>query len=82
MYPAMIRQYCMQTILYIAQIIISLLLIGVILIQNQSAGLGGAFGGDSAVYRTKRGAEKIIFRATIVLVVLFMLSTLASVFIY
>lgn len=71
----------MQNILYISQIIISLLLIGAILIQNQSAGLGGAFGGDSAVYRTKRGAEKIIFRATIVLVVLFMLSTLASIFI-
>jgi protein translocase SecG subunit len=42
--------------------------------------LGGAFGGDSAVYRTKRGAEKIIFRATIVLIALFMISTLASVF--
>ena len=71
----------MQTILYIAQIVISLLLIGVILIQSQSAGLGGAFGGDSAVYRTKRGAEKIIFRATIILIALFMISTLASVFV-
>ncbi len=81
MYPAMILKYCMQTILYIAQIVISLLLIGVILIQNQSAGLGGAFGGDSAVYRTKRGAEKIIFRATIVLIALFMITTLASVFV-
>jgi len=74
--------YCdMKDILYISQIVISLLLIGVILIQNQSAGLGGAFGGDSAVYRTKRGAEKIIFRATIVLIALFMIATLASVFV-
>ncbi len=72
----------MKDILYAVQIIISVLLIGAILLQNQSSGLGNAFGGDSVVYRTRRGAEKIIFRATIILVVLFMLSTLASVFIY
>jgi len=70
----------MQNVLYTIQIVLGLLLIGAILIQNQSAGLGGAFGGDSAIYRTKRGAEKIVFRGTIVLVILFMLATLASVF--
>ncbi|MFH0873224.1 MAG: preprotein translocase subunit SecG [Candidatus Komeilibacteria bacterium] len=72
----------MKDILYAVQIIISVLLIGAILLQNQASGLGNAFGGESVVYRTKRGAEKIIFRATIVLVVLFMLTTLASIFIY
>jgi len=71
----------MQSVLYIIQIVLSLLLIGAILIQNQGSGLGGVFGGDSAVYRTKRGAEKILFRATIVLVVLFMLSSAASLFV-
>ena len=71
----------MQNVLYTIQIVLGLLLIGAILIQNQSAGLGGAFGGDSAIYRTKRGAEKIVFRGTIILVVLFMLATLASVFV-
>ena len=70
----------MQTILYSVQIAISVLLVGAILIQNQSSGVGGVFGGDSGVYRTRRGAEKILFRATISLVVLFMLSTAASLF--
>jgi len=71
----------MQNVLYVIQIIVAVLLIAAILVQNQSSGLGGAFGGDSTVYRTKRGAEKIIFRATIVLVALFMLTSLAHVFI-
>lgn len=71
----------MQNFLYTAQIILAVLLIAAILVQNQSSGLGSAFGGDSAVYRTKRGAEKIIFRATIVIVVLFLLATLASIFV-
>ncbi|MEK7496588.1 MAG: preprotein translocase subunit SecG [Patescibacteria group bacterium] len=53
--------------LQIAQLVISILLIVAILLQNRGAGLGGIFGGEGNVYRTKRGAEKIIFTATIVL---------------
>lgn len=71
----------MKTALYIVQIVISLLLILTILLQQKGSGLGMAFGGDSSVYRTKRGAEKFIFRLTIVLVVLFLLSALANIFI-
>lgn len=58
-------------ILSIAQIVLALLLIGAILLQNKGASLGGAFGGEGNVYSTKRGAEKIVFIATIVLAVLF-----------
>lgn len=71
----------MQNILYTTQIVISLLLMVTILMQQKGAGLGGAFGGDSAVYRTKRGAEKFIFRLTIILSVLFLATTLANIFI-
>jgi preprotein translocase subunit SecG len=71
----------MITIVYTLQIIIAVLLITFILIQQKGSGLGMAFGGGGAVYRTKRGAEKIIFRATIVLAVLFMLVSLAHLFI-
>jgi len=71
----------MKTALYIVQIVISLLLILTILLQQKGSGLGMAFGGDSSVYRTKRGAEKFIFRLTIVLTVLFLLSALANIFI-
>ena len=71
----------MKNILYIIQIVISILLIVVILMQQKGSGLGSAFGGDSAVYRTKRGAEKFIFRLTIILAVLFLATALANLFI-
>ena len=45
-----------------------------ILVQQQSSGLGGAFGGDSNSFRSKRGAEKIVFNLTIVTGVTFVLS--------
>ncbi|MDD5749893.1 MAG: preprotein translocase subunit SecG [Patescibacteria group bacterium] len=70
----------MKNILYIFQIIVSLLLIAVIMLQQKGSGLGAAFGGDSAVYRTKRGAEKFLFKATIVLAALFLISALVSLF--
>jgi len=57
--------------LQIIQIVISILLIIVILLQNRGAGLGSAFGGTGGVYLTKRGLEKKLFAATIVLAVLF-----------
>ena len=69
------------TILPYAQIILSVLLIIAILLQQQSAGLGGAFGEGnnfSSGFHTRRGFEKFLFNATIVLGVLFALSALAA----
>lgn len=57
--------------LQILQIIVSVLLITSILMQNRGSGLGGVFGGSGDVYRTKRGAEKLFFRATIILIIIF-----------
>jgi len=71
----------MKNILYIVQIIVSILLIIVILLQQRGSGLGAAFGGESGVYRTKRGAEKFIFRLTIILAVIFFVTALANVFV-
>ncbi|MCX6798116.1 MAG: preprotein translocase subunit SecG [Candidatus Falkowbacteria bacterium] len=64
--------------LKIAQIVISLLLIISILMQNRGTGLGSAFGGGNSVYLTKRGVEKKLFYATIVLAILFFLSSFAG----
>jgi preprotein translocase subunit SecG len=61
----------MRHILNIIQVIVSVLLITVILIQGRGAGLGAAFGGSSNVYRTKRGAEKFLHICTIVLAFIF-----------
>jgi preprotein translocase subunit SecG len=65
--------------LQIAQIIVSILLIIVVLLQNRGTGLGSAFGGTGGVYLTKRGLEKKLFTATIVLAVLFFGLSLAGV---
>ena len=65
--------------LNIFQIIVSLLLITVILLQQRGTGLGGVFGGEGAVFRTKRGIEKSLFYATIVLAILFFGIALANV---
>lgn len=61
----------MQTYLLIAQIIISVALIAVVLLQVRGGGLGGIFGQADTVYRTRRGIEKTLFNLTIVLAVLF-----------
>jgi len=55
------------------QIALSVLLIGGVLVQRSEAGLGGAFGGDSfsSVHHVKRGAERTIFIITIVIAILF-----------
>lgn len=61
------------------QITLSLLLVGAVLLQQAGAGVGGAFGGqDGGVFYTRRGAEKILFRAAIVLGILFTLSTFVA----
>lgn len=62
----------------IIQITIAVLLVGAILLQNRGTGLGAAFGGEGNVYRTKRGVERYVFIATIVLAVLFLTTALGS----
>jgi preprotein translocase subunit SecG len=61
----------MQTYLVIAQIVVSIALVLIILLQVRGGGLGGIFGQADTVYRTKRGVEKTLFQFTIILVVLF-----------
>lgn len=69
----------MKTYLNIAQIAVVVLLVTSILLQSRGTGLGAAFGGDGNVYRTKRGVEKGLFIATIVLSVAFVGIALATV---
>jgi len=69
----------MQQILVIIQIILSISLIGVILIQAKGVGLGRAWGGGGEFYKSRRGVEKVIFRLTVVLVALFLASSIFGV---
>ncbi len=69
----------MQTYLNVAQIILSIALILVVLLQVRGGGLGGIFGQADTVYRTKRGVEKTLFQLTIVLTVLFIIISFVAV---
>ncbi|MDP2944489.1 MAG: preprotein translocase subunit SecG [bacterium] len=60
----------------IAQIVVAILLMVAILMQSRGAGLGGVFGGTGGVYLTKRGLEKKLFIATIILAAIFILLSL------
>ena len=68
----------MQQTLVIIQIIVSVSLIAVILIQAKGVGLGRAWGGGGEFYKSRRGVEKVIFRLTVVLVALFLASSIFS----
>lgn len=59
---------------------LSLLLIIGIVLQQRGASLGGAFGGDNfaSTFYKRRGAEKFLFNATIVVAVLFVVSAIVS----
>jgi len=69
----------MEKILSIIQIVIAVLLTTSILLQHRGTSLGGAFGGEGNVYRSRRGAEKFLFYSTIVLAVLFVGVAIATV---
>jgi preprotein translocase subunit SecG len=64
--------------LAIGQILVSIALVAAILLQARGTGLSGTFGGDSAVYRSRRGIEKRLWQFTIILLALFVLFSLGS----
>jgi protein translocase SecG subunit len=71
----------MQNILPFIQGGLSILLIAAILLQQRGTDLGSAFGGSSASFNTRRGLEKKLFTATIILGILFFASIVARFFI-
>lgn len=63
----------MNQILFYANIVVGILLIVLITIQQRGTALGAGFGGGGEVYSTKRGAQKKIYYATIVLSAVFLI---------
>lgn len=61
----------MEIVFTAAQIAIAVLLVGSVTMQTRGSQVGMAFGGAGETYRSKRGFEKLLFYATIVLAVLF-----------
>jgi preprotein translocase subunit SecG len=63
----------------IIQMIISVALIGVIMLQSKSIGLGNVFGGDSSFHKTRRGIDKTLHEATVGLALGFFLISILRV---
>lgn len=68
----------METAIQILVVLVSVVLVGVLLLQTKGSGLGAVLGSDSGIFRTRRGLEKILFRFTIVWASLFVLLALIS----
>ena len=69
----------MQVAVQITQIILSITLTVLVLLQVKGGGLGSIFGGDGGIYRTRRGIEKSMYHATIALAIVFFAVSLISV---
>lgn len=69
------------TVLPYIQIILSIILVIAILLQQSSAGVGGALGGGDSggLYHTRRGFEKFLFVTTIVVGILFAVSAFLAI---
>ena len=68
-----------MSMLNVVQIVISIALISVILLQVRGAGMGSVFGQASTGFRTRRGLEKTLFQTTIFLIILFVFISILSV---
>lgn len=71
----------MKAILLTVHILVTVGLITLILLQNSKGGLGGGLGAGQ-LYRSRRGAEKIVFSGTILLTILFFITSTLNLIIH
>lgn len=69
----------MNSIIFYSLIVICLALITLIALQQRGTALGAGFGGGGEVYSTKRGAQKKIYYATIVVSALFLILSVITI---
>jgi preprotein translocase subunit SecG len=69
----------LATYLNIVQIILSVALIVLVILQSKGGGLSRMFGGEGGVYKTRRGFEKTLFNVTLGVIVAFFVFSLLSV---
>ena len=70
----------MNQYIFYGQIAVSIILIILITLQQRGTALGSAFGGGAEFYSTKRGIQKKIYYATIVIAGLFIILSIAGLF--
>ena len=71
----------LRTLMNWLQIVVATLLVLLILAQVRGQG-GGLFGASDGSYRTRRGLEKVMFQLTILLIVIFITTSLVNVRIF
>ena len=67
----------MKSVILVIHILLAMGVVGLILLQSSKGGLGGGMGAGE-IYRSKRGAERIVFVGTIVLATLFFVTSIIS----
>lgn len=68
----------MKNSILLVQIILSVMLISLILLQAKGVGLGRAWGGGGDFYKSRRGVEKFVFQSTVVVTFLFLASSILN----
>lgn len=68
----------MKNIILVINIIVSIAIVALILLQGKGAGLGSAWGGGGEMFQTRRGIEKVTLRLTVILIVVFFILSLIS----
>ncbi|OGG11985.1 preprotein translocase subunit SecG [Candidatus Gottesmanbacteria bacterium RBG_13_45_10] len=71
----------MKIALLAIHVIVAVSLISLILLQNSKGGLSAGLGGGGEFYRSKRGAERVVFTATIIVSVLFLITSILNLFV-
>lgn len=68
----------MKEFILVVNIVVSIAIVALILLQGKGAGLGSAWGGGGEMFQTRRGLEKVTLRLTIVLIFVFFVLSLIS----
>ena len=68
----------MRSYLNVVQIILSVAVVILVILQSKGGSLDRMFGGEGGVYTTRRGFEKTLYNITIGLVVAFFVFSLLS----
>lgn len=68
----------MKEFILVVNIIVSIAIVALILLQGKGAGLGSAWGGGGEMFQTRRGLEKVTLRLTIGLIIVFFVLSLIS----
>jgi preprotein translocase subunit SecG len=68
-----------NSVMNVLQIVVSIVLVLVVLIQAKGSGFGTALGSTSSVFRTRRGIERTLFQSTIILGIVWVFVSIISV---